>query len=318
MKSENKHTGIAIAIAWPETYCKQPGSWYDKLLPLVGINKFNYYQVGHAAVVLIDIQKLKCHYFDFGRYHTPFQHGRVRSAATDHDLEMKTNPKIAPNNKQLLNFEEIINELQNNVSCHGEGALHASYSTINFEKAFQKANEMQEKGAIPYGPFLAEGSNCSRFVCSVLNAGKPNLTKRLKLNFMIPLTPTPISNVRAFGNQKILPHPPDKQKHAPTGKLDSFALKSTLRQPERNKNIPIDAHWLSGEGAGSWFAINPADNKIMMNRYSPEGQLECSAFFENPSIPISTLDEYKVTYPSNCKVLSLKFNNTMVSLKRIS
>jgi hypothetical protein len=318
MSSQTKHTGIAIAIAWPETYCKQPGSWYDKLLPLVGINKFNYYQVGHAAVVLIDPQKLKCHYFDFGRYHTPFQHGRVRSVASDHDLEMKTMPKIAPNNKQLLNFDEILNELQNNTSCHGEGTLHASYSVINFEKALKMANKMQERGPIPYGPFLANGSNCSRFVCSVLNAGKPNWTMRLKLNFGIPLTPTPLSNVHAFGNQKTLPHPKNKLRHAPTCKLSPELIPQVLPQPARNKMIPKSTQWLSGEGAGSWFETRVINKQIMLNRYSPTGELECSVFFDNSSNTIDTLQKCTVTYPSNCKVLTLKSGKTKISLKRAS
>ncbi len=74
------HTGFAIAIAWPSTFCKQPGSWYDPLTLWLGVNYNHYYRVGHAAVVLIDPDKNKCHYFDFGRYHAPFQYGRVRNA----------------------------------------------------------------------------------------------------------------------------------------------------------------------------------------------------------------------------------------------
>ncbi len=53
MMTRNKHTGFAIALAWPQTYCKQPGAWYDPITLLLGINKNNYYKVGHAALVLI-------------------------------------------------------------------------------------------------------------------------------------------------------------------------------------------------------------------------------------------------------------------------
>ena len=57
MHFRNKNSGLAIALAWPQTYCKQPGSWYDPVTEWLGINKNNYYRAGHAATVLIDIKK---------------------------------------------------------------------------------------------------------------------------------------------------------------------------------------------------------------------------------------------------------------------
>ena len=72
MLLENRKTGFAIAIAWPETYCKQSGGWYEPITQFLGINRNNYYRAGHAALVLIDIANTKCHYFDFGRYHLAF------------------------------------------------------------------------------------------------------------------------------------------------------------------------------------------------------------------------------------------------------
>ena len=35
-------SGIAIALAWPETYCKQAGGWYDGLLQTLGFNHPKY------------------------------------------------------------------------------------------------------------------------------------------------------------------------------------------------------------------------------------------------------------------------------------
>ena len=46
--------GFVIACAWPETMCKQPGSWYDSLMNYLGISQDGYYKVGHAALILID------------------------------------------------------------------------------------------------------------------------------------------------------------------------------------------------------------------------------------------------------------------------
>ncbi len=154
MKAKKTHPGFAIALAWPQTYCKEPGVWYDTVTRWLGINKNNYYRAGHAALVLIERDGEKCHYFDFGRYHAPFQHGRVRSVETDHDLEMKTTPQIASDGKTILNFRAIINELQQNPACHGEGKLYASYGIIDFMASYNKALKMQKAGPIPYGPFI--------------------------------------------------------------------------------------------------------------------------------------------------------------------
>lgn len=189
--------GFAIAIAWPETLCKQPGSWYDKPMQWVGVNKGNYYKVGHAAVVLINASG-KCHYFDFGRYHAPFQFGRVRDAETDHDLEIKTQAVI--NENEMENFTDMLSELYFNSSCHGNGTLHASYCKINFERAYSKAKLMQKSSPIPYGPFKIDGTNCSRFVNTVILAGKPTFLHWLLLNYPKTLSPTPIGNVMALSN----------------------------------------------------------------------------------------------------------------------
>lgn len=190
-------TGIIIALAWPETTCKQAGAWYDFPLKLLGINKNNSYKVGHAALVLINISSGKCHYFDFGRYHAPYQYGRVRSEITDHDLEIKTKA-LFDENQNLENLNSILEELHINDSCHGYGSLHASYCKIDFMKALNKAHYLQSKSPIKYGPFIPSGTNCSRFVNTVIMAGKPNLKFMIALAVPKTVTPSPLSNVKAL------------------------------------------------------------------------------------------------------------------------
>ena len=192
----NSHNGFAIAIAWPETLCKQAGAWYDGMMSFLKISQNNYYKVGHAAIVLIPQNGEECHYFDFGRYHSPFGHGRVRDAETDHDLAIKTTPKIEGNS--LINFEEILTELLNNPACHGTGKIYASYCTINFDKTYQKAKKMQELSPFKYGPFLPKGTNCSRFVRTVVLAGNPSFKHLLKLKTPYSFSPTPKTNVDAL------------------------------------------------------------------------------------------------------------------------
>jgi hypothetical protein len=189
--------GFVIALAWPQTYCKQAGGWYDGLMRLTGFNRNYFYKAGHAALVLVDGKTGECHYFDFGRYHAPFAHGRVRSADTDHDLEIKTKAIIS--GSEIINFRDILTELFANESCHGTGPLYGSYVKTNFRKAYYKAISLQEKSPIIYGPFIKGGTNCSRFVSTVIRAGIPFSIKKLKVAFAVPTTPTPLNNVKNIG-----------------------------------------------------------------------------------------------------------------------
>ena len=305
MKRKN-HTGFAIAIAWPELYCKQSGGWYEPLTQLLGLNRNNYYKAGHAALVLIDISNRKCHYFDFGRYHSPFDHGRVRGSITDHDLEMKTIPLISSDGKTIENYTNILNELQLNPACHGEGNIHASYCQIDFKTAFSKVIQMQDTHHWPYGPFRYKGSNCSRFVNTAILAGRPDFWQKVRLKWFVPLTPTPLNNVNSLKNKIILPKLLKTQPFVPFKKLNKEQIKTTLLQPERNPVIPENAQWLSGEGAGSWFDLNFQGDLLKVTRYSPYGDIECSGIYKNStSENINSLKRMSITYPSNCNRVTL-------------
>ncbi|WP_303918701.1 DUF6695 family protein [Draconibacterium sediminis] len=318
MSRKQKHTGFAIAIAWPETYCKQPGSWYDPITLTLGINKNNFYRVGHAALVLIDNKRLKARYFDFGRYHSPYKYGRVRSAETDHDLEINTVPVISDDNKYIENFRKILTELQQNPACHGEGELHASYCPVNFEAAFATAKKMVEKSPIPYGPFRFKGSNCSRFVNTAIRAGKPDFRHWFGLYFKVPLTPTPISNVNALENGLVLPKLLKGEPFCPLQKLDKKLLTATLPPPLRHPSIPENAQWLSGEGAGSWFSILPTDGgKFEITRFSPEGEVECNGIFAISGNQAFNPDySYRIDYLSHCRQVTVWQKNQKLALVR--
>jgi hypothetical protein len=54
---------------------------------------------------------------------------------------------------------------------------------------------MQKKGAIPYGPFIKSGTNCSRFVASVMQATSPSIIKKLRLKYPFCIFPSPKRNV---------------------------------------------------------------------------------------------------------------------------
>jgi hypothetical protein len=318
MSTSRKYTGFAIALAWPETYCKQPGSWYDPVTGWLGITKNNYYKAGHAALVLINKEEQKCHYFDFGRYHAPFQHGRVRSAETDHELKMFTRPVISGNGREIVNFDEILAELQNNDACHGEGTLYASYAEINFENAWEKAISMQESSPLPYGPFVSQGSNCSRFVNSVILAGKPSLRSKFRLKYFVPLTPTPMNNINSLGSKKAVQKLTPWKPFSPHRKLTKNELISILPAPVRHPEIPQNAQWLSGEGAGSWFVVEHRESFLHITRYSPSGKKECLGYFSNTNgKSFDTGKSLQIIHSSNCRSIRLKVGNEEISFERI-
>ena len=317
MISGRKHTGFAIAIAWPETWCKQSGAWWDGLLNRLGISKNHYFKVGHAALVLVDSKTGNCFYFDFGRYHTPFKHGRVRSEKTDDGLKVITKAKISSDGKKIENFEEILTELQTNAECHGDGAIHASYGKIDFIKAFAKASEMQQNSPIPYGPFMIGGSNCSRFVNTAVRAGNPDWFSKFKLNYWVPFTPTTLNNVHSFANKVVLPKLLTVPSFEPKLVTDKSILKKTLSAPAKPKQIPEDAQWLSGEGAGSWFNIEEQGMVYKITRYSPEGKTECeSEFAINKQHNFDINQPYQFDYLSHCQKVIIIQNGLKIEFIR--
>lgn len=310
----NQYTGFAIALAWPETYCKQPGSWYDGLMNMLGVNKNNYYKAGHAALVLIHTVNKQCYYFDFGRYHSPFQHGRVRDEESDPELRILTEPTFSNDCSRLTNLPSILKELQKNQSCHGNGILHASYCPINFKSAYVNAKRMQEIGPIPYGPFVPGGSNCSRFVQKIILAGAPEKKYAIQLKYKIPFTPTPLSNIKSL-HSEILEHPLTTQIIAPPkNKLNKLHQLSTLPKPIHPENIPQNAFWLSGEGAGSWYVLSKNNSILILQKYSPCGEFESESFFRD-EIDHEDMNAWHITYPSDCRILTLSNGIKTLSLK---
>ena len=193
--------GFAIALAWPETKCKQAGAWYDPLLYHLGINKNGYYKIGHSAVVLINPDTMRCHYFDFGRYHAPHGYGRVRSFETDHDLLIETKAILSEDEKEVLNLEEILTELYFNRSTHGDGRIVGISTAVNFTEAIQYAYDLQDNDFLKYGPFQIGGTNCSRFVSDLIKTSTPSTFLKVKLQFPLTISPSPMWNLWSIGRR---------------------------------------------------------------------------------------------------------------------
>ncbi len=190
-----ENRGAIIMLAWPDTPAIQVGSWYEPLMKMFGFNKNGYYKAGHSALVLVEPETGRLHYFDFGRYHTPVKHGRVRDYFTDPDIMIK---EVAEFNlkAEIVNTDKLLLALSKYESFHGKGNMHASINyNINFDKAFRFAKKQQKKDAIPYGPFAYRGTNCSRFTSRVLRAGSREFYRKIQTILSLSLTQTPLGNV---------------------------------------------------------------------------------------------------------------------------
>jgi len=70
----------------------------------------------------------------------------------------------------------------------------------------------------------------------------------------------------------------------------------------RDINIPGKAQWLSGTvGSGSWFFISAEKNKYRIQRFCPEGKLECDRIFTVDDSAFDLDINYKFTFLSHCK-----------------
>jgi hypothetical protein len=318
--NDNKYNGFAIALAWPETFCKQAGAWYDLFMEKIGVSINNHYKVGHAAVVLVNGQNGICHYFDFGRYHAPFGFGRVRDKVTDPDLEIKTKAIIHKSNI-IENLDAILDELYHNPSCHGTGPIYASYCNVRFEKAHGFVSGMKQRNPWRYGPFTWKGTNCSRFVRSVILSGNPPKYQSLRLSLPVSISPTPIGNVKSLG-QVIRYRGKDihdtVELHGITSHPRAVSLRGTLTAPAKPDHLPAKAQWLAGEGAGSWFDIEKYKDLYRITRYDPIGKIECSGLFDSFGNHFLDLENtYSFTHLSHCDKVMINQNGKVIPFKKV-
>ena len=288
---------------------------------ITGFSTHNHYKVGHAAVILVNGQTGKCHYFDFGRYHAPFGYGRVRNEESDLDLAIKTNAGISKSGT-IENINEILHELYHNPSCHGTGPIHASYCKIRFDDAYRSVKSMQKKNPWKYGPFTWNGTNCSRFVRTVILSGTPPLKQFLRLGLPWSISPTPKVNVWSLGQKTVYGSPKNKsdkiKSETKNPHLITIDLKRTLEEPVKPFNLPVKAQGLAGEGAGSWFYVEKFQDVFKVNRYNPDGVIECSGLFYN--LGNHNLDlriSYEFTHLSHCNNVMIKQKGKTITLKKL-
>ena len=78
----------------------------------------------------------------------------------------------------------------------------------------------------------------------------------------------------------------------------------TIIAPELPQHISSKAQWLSGQGAGVWFVIEPTsiENQYLIKRYNPEGELDCEGIFEveENETAFNISQPYQFTHISHC------------------
>lgn len=312
----SKRDGFAVTVGWPETYCKQPGAWFDTLGKWLKVNINGYYKIGHSAVLLIDVANAKCHYYDFGRYHTPFKTGRVRSDSTDPLLAVKTRPTFNEDKSKILNIREILLELQQNRNYHTEGKIIASYASVRFSDSLAKAKTLQQREIIDYGLLNPSKMNCGRFVSQVIRAGKPHWLRKFRLKYCTLLVPSTKSNFLALGNKTEVEHLRQERRFYPDQLMSDEEANSVLPEPNKPKQISANAQWLGGEGLGCWFDINHNGDCYLIHRWTDIGVLESAQNYKLEHGLLELDKPFQMSYPSNSEIITVVQNKHAIRLVR--
>lgn len=102
--------------------------------------------------------------------------------------------------------------------------------------------------------------------------------------------------------------------------LDSSSIEGTLPEPVRPEQLSKKAQWLAGEGAGSWFLIEKAQQKSIfkVTRYSPKGEIECEGNFEikNTEKQLILNKPYKFIHLSHCEFVHIDQEGVIFKLIR--
>jgi len=316
-------TGAIVNIAWPDTKVRKTNAPYDGLMTVVGLCKDGYYQVGHAALLLIDYRTNEVRYFDFGRYHTPYGYGRARDIESDPELHIETKAELVDN--QVSNLPEILLELQSNPSTHGDGKMYATIThDIDFDRSYNTAKLIQATEATLYGPFQFFGTNCSRFVATVYKAGLNHGWKRWKINLSYLYFHTCLTNIittHTHKNMYVVDHGTWRHEE---NKMAIYNTTASIEDANTNhvavhsrQAIPEEAQCLSGTGGDTFFTIKRTGRSHLfrIRRYSEYGHLEIDDFFKLNTVGLDITRPYQKIKQGDqvYKLTNMRYNQESVS-----
>lgn len=316
-------TGAFVAISWPDTRIRNASSWYDGPMKLLGIcKKDGYYNIGHAALLLIDYRNGDVRYFDFGRYHTPFGYGRVRDIQSDPELEIRTKAMIEDGS--IINIEDVLQEVQNNKSNHGDGKLVCSLTpNIDFDLALASAKSIQGRQAVPYGPFQLFGTNCSRFVASIYRAGFTSYFKKIRISNRYLYFHSPTSNIIYTHDKENVFIIEQGEFRVEESMMNIFLNKSkydsVVKEENPNFSLPEGVKKLTGVGGDTYFLIERTEKSHLfkVKRYSEYGELEFDDIFQLKTIGFDIGKPYEITYISNGINVKVKQDQAIYEMKNV-
>ncbi|MGB0881677.1 MAG: DUF6695 family protein [Vicingaceae bacterium] len=89
-------------------------------------------------------------------------------------------------------------------------------------------------------------------------------------------------------------------------------LIGTILPPKHPELIPIKSQWLLGQGAGVWFNIEQTanSNKYRIQRFAPNGDLDCDRIFEltENGSKFDINKKYEFVHVSHCAKCRIKQN----------
>jgi len=326
------NTGFIIALAYPDTIVRISD---EKLLPyfrFLGIGTKNYVRAGHAALVLINKETGILEYHDFGRYISPQGYGRVRGKDTDNELDFSLKAEIEDG--KIINLKELLKFFATNPKLiHGDGKLVASVcDEIDYKKARQYIDEMQQRHFIRYGVFIKEASNCSRFITSTLIASVTNKSIKRRLIKSTRFTPSTVGNVVIADTGNYIY---EVSEEGEITKFTSSVKKENLRcfldrlknyepnlvgnqLPKELKGVHEKAQWLGGVGSGAWFELHKTENKTEYNyrRIAPCGNVNVNDVFVVNDSAFNYHQAYNFEQNSNCKFFHIKQNDKVFRFDR--
>ena len=309
--------GIIVILSYPDTVVR-PAYWEpsSKIWPKLGIGSKHAVQAGHAALLLIKKGHPNIEYYDFGRYITSYGNGRVRCKETDPELEIPIKAEFE--NEALINLKEILLWLEKHPEkTHGDGRLIASINTnIHFKLAYKFINSYIQRKEIPYGAFVKNGSNCSRFVTDTLIASCTKRKLKFKLKKSNLLTPSPIGNVilassnniifKVFNQKIALYKNRSILKEYKDAFLNKFDIEPNLIGTEKPNKAIFELEngtWLGGIGSGAWFHIEKQidDKNYLIARYNAPGIKDFEGEFTINKNSFSIDEKFEFLHPTNCQ-----------------
>ncbi|MEZ4858661.1 MAG: DUF6695 family protein [Flavobacteriaceae bacterium] len=327
-----KITGKIVVLAYPDTFVKMSDEWICKFLPLVGLGTKEYIKAGHAAQVLIENKTGNAFYYDFGRYITPKGYGRARSVKTDAELEIPFLMKLDSENT-ITNLEDLLLWLEAHPEkTHGEGRLLASVCNfIDFDKAKNFVDSLQNRGSIPYKAFAKKGSNCARFVTDTILASTSEKKIKKALNFNKKFTPSGIGNVEKAGfgnifeifNGEIKPFEGSALKENLKNyfhKKDPSAVGTSPNLGEKNYHVPQNFQKLEGMGSSAYFELIKMEAlpqyHFRIKRYNERLEEDFDGVYFSKEFEASK--PFQFTYDSHCAFCHVIQEEKKLMLKAIT